>query len=153
MGAKARTRRDFEALEKRRKRAAKLFAGGETQASVAHRLDVTRQSVSRWYKQWEAGDVAALRGAGRAGRKPLLDAKDLDRLDSALREGAKANGFRTELWTLNRVATVIEKLTGVHYHPGHVWKVLQSMDWSPQRPAKRALERNVRGRRKARPLS
>src|SRR2546429_5957316 len=42
----------------------------------------------------------------------------------------------------SRVATVIERLTGVHYHPGHVWKILGAIDWSLQRPAKQARERD-----------
>jgi transposase len=45
------------------------------------------------------------------------------------------------------VAAVIERTTGVHYHPGHVWKILAAMEWSLQRPAKRARERNDEGRR------
>jgi len=36
----------------------------------------------------------------------------------------------------------IEKITGVTYHPGHVWKVLRSMGWSRQRPARKAAERD-----------
>src|SRR2546429_6260459 len=42
----------------------------------------------------------------------------------------------------SRVATVIERLTGVHYHPGHVWKILGAIDWSLQRPTKQARERD-----------
>jgi transposase len=45
------------------------------------------------------------------------------------------------------VSAVIERTTGVHYHSGHVWKILQAMEWSLQRPAKRARERNDEGRR------
>ncbi len=56
--------------------------------------------------------------------------------------GAKAHGYDTDLWTLPRVAVVVERLTGVHYHPGHVWKILGSLDWTLQRPARRARERN-----------
>jgi hypothetical protein len=46
------------------------------------------------------------------------------------------------LWTLPRVAVVVERLSGVRYHPGHVWKILGSIDWTLQRPARRAKERN-----------
>jgi hypothetical protein len=63
-------------------------------------------------------------------------------MDAALRQGAHAHGFNTDLWTLPRVALVIERITGVHYHPGHVWRVLGAMDWTLQRPAKQARERN-----------
>jgi len=33
-------------------------------------------------------------------------------------------------------------LTGVHYHPGHVWRILRGLEWTLQRPATRARERN-----------
>jgi transposase len=137
-----RPRRDFAGLERRRKQAARLFAEGAVQADVARRLQASRQSVMRWYRQWRRGGVASLRAAGRAGRMPRLDARDLSRVDTALREGARAHGFNTDLWTLPRVARVIEQVTKVRYHPGHVWKILRSMEWTLQRPAKRARERD-----------
>jgi hypothetical protein len=46
------------------------------------------------------------------------------------------------LWTLPRVAQVIERVTGVSYHAGHVWRVMRTMGWTLQRPARRARERN-----------
>lgn len=137
-----RPRRDFQALEDRRKQAAKLFRTGEILASVARILQVSRQSVSRWYQRWKRGGVSALRAAGRAGRKPKLNRRQLERVERALRHGARAHGFGTDLWTLPRVAMVIERLTGVRYHPGHVWKILRALDWTLQRPARQARERN-----------
>ena len=103
---------------------------------------MSRQSVSRWYGQWREGGIAALRGAGRAGRKPKLNRQHLQRVDRALRQGARARGFGTDLWTLPRVAAAIERLTGVLYHPGHVWKILGALDWTLQRPASQAREWN-----------
>jgi len=138
-----RQRRDFEAMAQRRKRAARLFAAGKMiLARIAYELEVSRQSVSRWYEQWKRGGNGALGGAGRAGRKPKLDRQQLQQVEVALRKGAKAHGFDTDLWTLPRVAVVVERLSGVHYHPGHVWKILGSIDWTLQRPARRAKERN-----------
>jgi transposase len=37
---------------------------------------------------------------------------------------------------------VIEQITGVGHHPGHVWRLLKAMGWSLQRPAGKAVERN-----------
>ncbi|PYN93203.1 MAG: hypothetical protein DMD89_25350 [Candidatus Rokuibacteriota bacterium] len=37
---------------------------------------------------------------------------------------------------------MIKRVTGVKYHPGHVWRLLGALDWTLQRPAKRAKERN-----------
>jgi len=141
-------RRDFAAMQERRRRAARLFAAGtRSQAEIARELDISRQSVSRWFEAWQQNAPDWIRGAGRAGRRPQLDGVQLKQVDAALRQGAQAHGFGTNLWTLPRVAAVIERATGVHYHPGHVWKILASLEWSLQRPAKRARERNEEGRR------
>jgi transposase len=135
-------RRDFKAMEERRMQAARLFRQGVSQAEVARRLEVSRQSVSRWYAEWSEGGRKALKGAGRAGRLPRLTRAQLDRVDQELRKGAVAHGYDTELWTLVRVAEVIEATTGVRYHPGHVWRVLKQLGWSRQRPARSAVERD-----------
>jgi transposase len=135
-------RRDFTGMEQRRQRAARLFARGVAQADVARELSVSRQSVSRWHADWLRGGVKALKGAGRAGRRPRLTEAQLARIDRALRQGPRAHGFGTDLWTLDRVANLIEAVTGVAYHPGHVWKLLRHLGWSRQRPARRAVERD-----------
>jgi transposase len=134
--------RDFDAMERRRKRAAQLFRQGKPQAEVVRELEVSRQSVSRWHADWRAGGAQALRGAGRAGRLPLLDEADLKRVTRQLTKGPLANGYATDMWTLARVGEVIEAETGVVYHQSHVWRILRQMGWSRQRPARRAIERN-----------
>jgi transposase len=58
------------------------------------------------------------------------------------RGGAVAQGFDTDLRTLPRIAEVIWRLAGVSYQPGHVWWPLRRHQWSPQRPARRAAERD-----------
>ena len=57
-------------------------------------------------------------------------------------EGPERLGYETPLWTCNRVAHLIQEEFGIRYHSGHVWKLLRQLNWSPQRPAGRALERN-----------
>src|SRR5438876_472039 len=54
----------------------------------------------------------------------------------------EVRGYETELWTTVRVADLIEQECGVKYHPAHVWRILQELGWSCQRPTRRALERN-----------
>ena len=140
MQTRVRPRRDFPALEQRRQLAARAFARGESQAEVARRLQVSRQSVSRWHHQWRTS--GSLRGAGRAGRKPRLTPDQLAAVEQALRDGARAHGFGTGLWTLPRIAAVIARQTGTRYHPGHVWRLLRALHWTLQRPARRASERD-----------
>lgn len=143
MGTQRVPRRDLKALEQRRKKAARLFAKGDIAlASVARELKVSRMSVSRWHRRWRRSGDSALAGAARAGRKPRLNARQLRRVETALRKGARDQGFSADLWTLPRVAVVIERITGVRYHPGHVWKILGGMNWTAQKPEQQAKERN-----------
>lgn len=122
--------RNFAALERRRLRAADWFAAGELrQADIARWLKVSRQTVSRWYAQWHRGGPQALRAAGRAGRKPRLTTEQTRSVAKALRCGPGIHGIAADSWTLPRVAQLIERVTGVKYHPGHVWKILGAMDW------------------------
>ena len=137
-------RRDRQALERRRQQAARLFAKRNvTQAAVARELKVSRMSVSRWHRQWKKSGREALRAAPRAGRKPLLKASQLQTVQAALRKGARAHGFSADLWSLPRIVTVIKRVTGVRYHPGHVWKILGAMKWTSQKPEQQARERNL----------
>ena len=76
--------RDFEGLERRRRRSAQMFAQGATQAEVARRLRVSRPSALRWYRAWAKEGEEGLRGAGRAGRKPRMSDAQCEQLQQAL---------------------------------------------------------------------
>lgn len=133
---------DLEGLAARRRRAGKMFERGATQVQVAQELEVSRETARRWYELFYRGGTKTLAAVGQRGRRSRLTDADLGRIDRALRKGAVAHGFDNDLWTTARVAAVIEALTGEHYHPGHVWRLLRQMGWTPQRPARRAVERD-----------
>jgi hypothetical protein len=63
-------------------------------------------------------------------------------VDRELLRGAAANGHETDLWSLPRVAALINEVTGVSCHPAHVWRILYKLGWSLQRPTLRARERD-----------
>jgi transposase len=120
-----------------------LFAAGRSQAQVANHLGVARQNVSRWHASWRGGGLNAVRSASPTGQAPRLSDSQLAAIGQALRQGAGAHGFDTDHWTLARATTVIERLTGVGDHPGHVWKLLRHrLHYRLQRPARRAIERD-----------
>ncbi len=134
--------RRSEKLKKRRLEAARLFDEGATQADVARRLGVSRVSALRWYRLWRKGGRGRLGAAPPLGRPSRLSPTQLKRIEDALLKGPQSHGYTTELWTLPRVAVVVERVSGVRYHPGHVWRVLRGMGWSLQRPTLRARERD-----------
>jgi transposase len=142
MGNPRGVKRDFGILERRRLEALKLLKQGHNQSEVARRVKVCSQTVSRWARAVSARGEKALSAAGRAGRKPLLDDQQREQLIGRLREGPERLGYETPLWTCNRVAHLIQMEFGIRYHSGHVWKLLRQLNWSPQRPMGRALERN-----------
>jgi transposase len=135
--------RERDRLQARRLRAAELFATGVRQAEVARRLGVSRQSVHLWYRRWQADGADGLHSRGPTGPTPRLSDTQLQQVEQALLEGAGAHGFAGELWTLDRIATVIQRLTGVRHHPAWVWALLHHrLGWSVQRPVRRAAERD-----------
>jgi transposase len=131
------------AREARRLRAAELFAQGRSQAEVARELGVSRQSAHVWHSRFVKQGAEALRSRGPTGPDPKVSDVQLAKVEQVLLEGAMAAGFDTDLWTLERVAVVIERLTGVRHHPGHVWSILhRRLGWTVQRPERRAIERD-----------
>ena len=120
-----------------------MFARGKRQVDVVTRLGVSAQTASRWYRTWTEQGRSGLVGAGRAGRIPRLSDEQLAQVEAALVKGPRANGFPTQMWTLARVADVIESVTGVRYSQTQTWTILTDrLGWSRQRPARRAMERN-----------
>ena len=142
MGFPKGQKRDFNALQRRRLKAAKLFDRGQPPAEVARRCGVACQSACRWQLAWATAGPAALKKATTVGRPARLQPADLTALKRHLKAGPSEHGFATELWTTQRVAHVIKARFGVHYHPDHVGRLLGQLGWSCQRPTTRALQRN-----------
>ena len=135
-------KRDHALMEKRRLRAARLFEKKVPVPEVVRQLGVTRQVAYRWHQAWKEGGAAALASKGSAGPKARLTPGQTKQIMEALLQGPVAQGYKTQLWTLPRVAALIENLTGIRYHPGHVWRILGDLGFSCQRPERRAIERD-----------
>jgi transposase len=141
--ARKRATRERAARQARRERAAELFAQGRSQAEVARELDVSKQSASRWHAGWQAQGAMALQSRGPTGRRPKVADDQLDAIEQALLQGALAHGFATDVWTLDRIAVVIQGLTGVGLSNPSVWRLLRErLGWTVQRPQRQAKERD-----------
>jgi transposase len=137
------TRRDLAMIEARRLQGARLLKRKVAQAEVARELGVSRQAVSLWAEQ-----LAAVNGAvGKLKAKPLgrpkwLQAEQCEALRAMLLKGALACGFATELWTIKRVRTLIRREFGLVYSHTGCWRVLRALGFTPQRPERRAIQRD-----------
>jgi len=128
---------------KRRRRAIYLLKEGQTTLSaVARSVGSSKSSVFRWYQEYQEGGSKAFRSKAIPGRPPKLSQIEKNRLAEVLLSGPLAAGYRTDLWTLKRIAQTIHKHFGIRYHPNHVRRLLQGMGWSCQKPERRALQRN-----------
>jgi transposase len=102
---------DLQWLERRRLQAADLFEQDKSRAEVSYQLGVSAQTTGRWYARWRDGGAAGMRTA-RQGKPAQLGPAQLARVRRVLDRGAVAAGFDNDLWTLARVAEVIERVTG-----------------------------------------
>jgi transposase len=128
--------------EWRRMRAWELNCCGWIPRDIAAALGVGRPAVYQWLAAARQGGPDALRGHLRTGPVgKLLPGQRLLIADS-LWHGAEAYGFQGDVWTCARVAKVIEEEFGVHYHKGHVSRILREIGWTPQVPITRAIQRD-----------
>ena len=131
-----------DALEQRRFQALTLLRQGQSPVEVARKLGVDRRSVRRWKATFKQQGQRALTARPAAGRPPRLGAGQKRVLRRVLLRGAQAAGFENDLWTCRRVAQLIQQRFGIRYERTHVCRLLHGLGFTPQKPQRRALERD-----------
>jgi len=131
-------------LEKRRFVALSLLKKGLLPGEISKKIGVDRRSVRRWKASYRKKGKSALKAIPSFGRPSKLSENKKQKLEKILLTGAKQYGYPTNLWTCPRIARVISKILHVDYHPAHLGRLLHAMGWSPQKPERRAKERNER---------
>jgi transposase len=134
------------AQEELRRRAVALVGEGRSQTEVAGLLDVSRQSVSEWVRAHRLGGKRALaagRRGRRAGEKTALLPWQQAQIAKAIRDQnpdrLKLPGF---LWTRALVCELIERRFRIRVGEKTAGRYLRAWGFSPQKPARRAFERN-----------
>lgn len=128
--------------EVRRRRAWDLKRQGWKQRDIATALGVTEGAVSQWLKQAREHGAKSLAARKASGRPPRLTAVQRQQIPKLLAQGAGAFGFRGDLWTRRRVATVLQREFGVKHSLQHVGTLLRQCGWSRQQPVRRARQRD-----------
>jgi transposase len=128
--------------EARRLQAWQLLQKGWRQRHIAEALGVSEGAVSQWLKRARVGGPQALCHRPPPGAPRRVATEPLARLPDLLHRGPEAYGFRGQVWTRQRVAEVIHLEFGIRYHPTHVGRLLKVLRWSPQKPMRRARQRD-----------
>lgn len=135
-------KRDRLALEQRRFKAVKLHKRGFSQYRIAKKLGVSFEAVSNWVENYQKRGFKGLKTRGSPGPKSQLADNDRRRLKEAILQGPEAFGYNTGIWTLERIAAVIRKLTKTTFKTTQTWRIVTSLGFSCQKPDTRAKERN-----------
>jgi transposase len=128
-------------LEQRRRQAVQAVQQGDKVKDVARIIGVHPRSIYRWLSLTERPDgLAAKPHPGPAPRLTLYQQLCLEKM---LLQGAQAHGWPNQLWTTQRIAELIRRHFDVSLHHDHVGRFLrQRLKWSPQKPRRRARERD-----------
>jgi transposase len=119
-----------------------LLKSGLSLNEAARRIECAASSVMRWYNAWRRRGAKALQVGASPGRPPKLKPEQRRRLLRLLLKGPLAHGFNTNVWTTLRIKELIRREFGVSYHRDHVGRLMHSLNWSHQKPEKRAIEQD-----------
>jgi transposase len=109
---------------------------------VANALGMTRKSVSEWKKAVAEGGRQALRAKPQHVPECRLSKLQQAKLKRLLRAGPRKSGFGPDLWTLGRVAELVEREFGVPHHPRQLGRLLHALGFSCQKPQRRSREQD-----------
>ena len=138
-----RTHGSAKELEQRRLRAVRMVVkDGLSVTEVSRRVKADRRTVTRWMEVYRRDGETGLHAKPHPGRSSFLDVEQKADLRKRLINGALAEGFTTDLWTCSRVQQLIARQYGVQYHVDHMPRLLKSLGFTPQKPERRAIERD-----------
>ena len=134
-----------DALEALRERAVAMVAAGASQVAAAKALGVHKNTVSLWLKAWRRGGDAAL-AAKRRGRRPgeqkRLSAAQERALQQLITDQCPDQlKLPFALWTREAVRALIAARFGITLALTTVGDYLRRWGFTPQRPVRRAIER------------
>jgi transposase len=129
-------------LEARRRLAVQRVGEGWAQRDVAAFLGVHPVTVAKWVARHRANSDEGLKAKPTPGRPRFLTDDQEKQVLGWLAEPPTQHGFKTDLWTARRVAELIHQKFGVRFHPNYLREWLTKRDYTPQKPARRAKQRD-----------
>ena len=135
---------NHKALEHMRMVAVKrVVEDGEAPSEVIKSLGFCRTSIYRWLRTYEDQGMDGLVERIAQGPEPKLSEKERQRVKRwILGKDPRQYGFDFGLWTRRIVQALIEEKLKVHLGLTAVGRLLASLDITPQKPLRRAYERD-----------
>ena len=129
-----------------RRRAIVALGNGFKQVEVSRLLSLPERTIRRWVALMRAQGVKQLepkRRGRRAGEASALGVRQMKRIETMV-VGRMPDQLRLPfyLWTREAVAALIEREYGLKLTPASIGNYLKRWGMSPQKPVRRAYERN-----------
>src|SRR5512145_406712 len=116
---------------------------GERPSTVIASYGLCRTSIYRWLRAQRCGGDKALKARKHAGRKATLSAEQKLRVRRWISgRDPRQYGFDFGLWTRQIVVELIEQKFGIRLGVTAVGRLLAELDVTPQKPLRRAYERD-----------
>jgi transposase len=88
-------------------------AAGQSAAAIARITGLSRNGITQIRRRWRKRRLASLIDRPRSGRPAQVTAEYRQLLRTALRRSPQAFGYAFTLWSIARLATHLEKQTGI----------------------------------------
>jgi transposase len=116
---------------------------GEKPSAVMKALGLSRTAIYPWLRVYDRHGIEGLRGSKSDGPKPKLTDKQCAQVRKwIVGKDPRQYSFDFGLWTRKIVADLIKRKFGVDIGLTAVGRLLAKMDITPQKPLRRAYERD-----------
>jgi len=134
---------DHPTLEAIRIRAVQQVEAGESPETVIKALGFTRSCIYNWIAKYREGGYEALKAKPLDGRPPKLTGAQIRRLYTIItNKNPSQMSFEFALWTRSMIREVIRDQFNVSLSDVSVGRLLRKMGLSPQKPLRRAYQRD-----------
>jgi len=106
---------------------------GITRAEAARLAGMERQALRDAVVRYNAEGVAGLHDRPRLGPKPRLNEGQLEQRRRLVLDGPDVETTGLSAWTLAELCREVEERWGVHYHEGHMSKLMRKLGLSRQK--------------------
>ena len=134
---------NHETSESIRRMAVKRALEGETPSAIMQSYGLCRTTIYRWLQAHERGGEAALASRVATGRPPMLTRRQKQQVRRWIcGKDPRQYGFDFGLWTRRIVAELINKKFHKFVGVTSVGRLLAELEITPQKPLRRAYERD-----------